>query len=206
VPLRVPFISEQEVERIAEAVLAEHHSSRRLPVPIEHIVESGYELHIVPCGGIEGILEAHGFLSSDLTTIYVDRDVYHHRVPHRVRSTVAHELGHLLLHADLYKGLRFDTVEEYLLFTDQLDQEGLSYYELHANQFMGRILVPRRELTAYVERKLKECGDKGLPVDPPEQHVVDFMVRGSAQEFCVSTKLIKSRLRKDGPFPRELLD
>jgi len=118
-PLRTPYVTRPEARRRAEAFLAEHHPSGHIPIPIDFLVERAHGIDIVPCHGVDDVVEGHGFLSSDLSTIYIDWDVYHHRVAHRYRSTVAHELGHLVLHAALYRQQQLLSLDEYLAFVQQ---------------------------------------------------------------------------------------
>jgi len=206
VPLKAPYITIRDAERFAEAFLSEQHPGRSLPIPIDLLAERAFQLDIVPCHGIDAEVEGHGFLTSDLSTIYVDWEVYHHKIPHRYRSTVAHELGHRVMHAALYERLRFGSLDEYLEFARQADEEALGWFEKHADWFMGFVLVPGRELHRLLGEKLQACTAAGLPSAPPNPAVADRIVRSLAQDFCVSPGMIKTRLRQDKLLDAELLD
>ena len=66
------YISYEETEGRANRFLAEHNPNRKIPVPIEEIVELKLEISIIPK---MGMLLQHGidaFLSSDFTELYID--------------------------------------------------------------------------------------------------------------------------------------
>jgi hypothetical protein len=97
-PSSVRHLSYDQLRRQAEAFLTRYHASKRIPVPIEQIVEFGLKLDIVPIPGLEEAFEVVGFTSSDLSEITVDEYVYESQA-NRYRFTLAHEDGHVVLHA-----------------------------------------------------------------------------------------------------------
>ena len=204
--LKVPHITRQKAERVAEEFLTQHHPSRSLPVPIDLLAEKACNLDIVPCTGVDEVVDGHGFLASDLHTIYVDWGVYHHRISHRYRSTVAHELGHLLMHAAVYQSLCFECLDEYLDFIREVDEEALSWLETHANWFMGFVLVPGQDLRRLLDEKLVAWASAAGQSAALSPAVTDRIVRSLAQDFCVSSGMIKTRLRQDKLLDPDLLD
>lgn len=69
----VPHLSYDQLRRYAEAFLARYHASKRIPIPIERIVEFELELDIIPVPGLEEAFEIVGFTSSDLSEITVHK-------------------------------------------------------------------------------------------------------------------------------------
>ena len=96
VPL--PFIKPARLEEIADRFLREHHPSGELPVPIDEIVEFSLGIIIVPVERLWKDFDTDGWLSKDLSTIYVD-EVQMTDYETRYRFTLVHEVAHLLLHA-----------------------------------------------------------------------------------------------------------
>ena len=68
-----PFLSPEELEKAAEDFLAQYHSSREIPIPIEHIVEFDLGLEIVPVQGLQKAIGMDGSLSMDFTRLYIDK-------------------------------------------------------------------------------------------------------------------------------------
>ncbi len=70
--------------------------------PIEHVVEFGLELDIVPVPGLYKRLGGaiSGYLTSDKTAIFVDQECLENRLG-TYRYTLAHEAAHLELHSDV---------------------------------------------------------------------------------------------------------
>jgi Zn-dependent peptidase ImmA (M78 family) len=70
----------------------------------------------------------------------------------RKRFTVAHELGHYLLHR--YEGFHFDGVENglQLRFRDEKSQEGTDVDEREANLFAAELLMPADFIRSDVQK------------------------------------------------------
>lgn len=203
--LPIPYITPGDVERRATEFLDQHHPRRTFPVPVDVIAESAFGIHLTPCTGLDEVAEAHGFITSDLSEIIIDRGVWDCPVQHRFMSTIAHELGHLVMHADLYRSLSFSTVEEYVAFRRDTDPADLNWLEKHANWFMGRVLAPSREIRQFYEERIEQCARRGLAVTPPDQAVVEFVVRGLAQHVQVSEGLARIRLGQEELVPYDML-
>jgi len=65
-------------------------------------------IDIVPMPGLHALIETDGFITSDLREIFVDEFVYQSRLG-RYRFTLAHELGHSVLHRDVFRKEAFGT-------------------------------------------------------------------------------------------------
>lgn len=102
--MAIPFLTNDQMHEITQEVLRRYHPQDTLPVPIEEIIELQLKLDIVPTPGLLKGFEIDGFLTRDFSSIYVDDFVQSNR-PTRYRFTLAHEVGHLILHKELLEGL-----------------------------------------------------------------------------------------------------
>src|SRR5262245_3634449 len=102
--IKVPFLPYEKLRSIADEFLRKHHQSGDLPVPIEKIVELQLRLDIVPVPGLQDEFEIDAFITSDLTEIRVDSFIQRKRQA-RYRFSLAHEVGHMLIHKDIFKEL-----------------------------------------------------------------------------------------------------
>ena len=88
-------------------------------------------------------------LLPDLSGIYIDQDELRawdqqdHWIEKRLRFSVAHEIGHYVLHAKLLKD-KFTSIEEFKAWAE--DRENYSAAEYQADEFAGRLLVHREIL------------------------------------------------------------
>ena len=107
----VPFKDHDHIDKIARNFLQKHHPKDTYPIPIEKIIEFQLKLDIIPIPGLHKVFDIDGFLSSDRTGISVDDGIYHSRIG-RYRFTLAHEIGHFILHKGLYEQHIFKTINE----------------------------------------------------------------------------------------------
>jgi len=77
--LSIPVFSYEDLRKRADSFLAKHHPSRKIPVPIEEIVELQMGINIIPLPNLHDLLEIDGFVSGDLKEISVDEFVYNKR-------------------------------------------------------------------------------------------------------------------------------
>lgn len=98
--------------------------------------------------------DVSGFLLREkkVTTIAVNKQ--HH--PNRQRFTVAHECGHLFLHASKGDGLWVDKAYAPILFRDASSSSGDQLAEIQANQFAAGLLMPEELLRANVTSQLND--------------------------------------------------
>ncbi len=143
--IKVPFFSYQDVGRYAENFLKKYHQTLELPIPIEWIIESNLELHIVPINNLYRDFCQSGFLSADRTKIFIDEYQYDNYIE-KYRFTLAHEVGHYVLHKSLYEGVIFKSEQEYFEFLQSIPQNELFWYETQGNWFAAQLLVPTPQL------------------------------------------------------------
>ncbi len=89
-----------QIEQHAIDFLQAHDPDGTLPVPIELIVER-MGIDIVPVPGLKRGYDLEGFTSCDRQAIYVDeQEPFNYET--RYRFTLAHEVGHVILHDYLF--------------------------------------------------------------------------------------------------------
>lgn len=154
----------QRIEERAEAVLAAVPEyiwdGRRLPVPVENIADDEFsllvrdveDLSVAPdCPPIQPGHSLSGLLLADRREIWVNADEARQWPPRR-RFTIAHELGHWVLHQNAQSSLfcRRGTVDpdggEAGEGAEQRERPPLPAIEEEANLFAAALLMPRRSL------------------------------------------------------------
>lgn len=104
-----------------------------------------------------------GFFDCSENAIYVNAEEY----PLRQTFTVAHELGHSILHKE------WAASNEYKMLLRDGDYDGDDFHEKEANAFAAHLLVPRFLLDDFFE---------------------DYSVSELSKLFAVSVPVIKNRL------------
>jgi len=133
----IPFYSYEDLRKKADEFLHKHHPSGNIPIPIEEIVEFEFRINIVPVLGLQREFEVEGFTSSDLKNIYVDEYVYTDRIT-RYRFTLAHEIGHIVLHRHLYRDHKFNSIYGWKGFINSMTGQCLLLLEEDCHRkFLG---------------------------------------------------------------------
>lgn len=165
----------QKAKREAEQLL-EKYEIANSPVPVERIAKR--EGARIQFGPLDKELSGMFFVKDGVPTIGVNS--LHH--PNRQRFSLAHELGHMMLHADIIKGIHVDKGNA-ILQRAALAAEGTDPMEIEANQFAANLLVPDFLLSSIL-------GDDYTISDDEEE------LEALSKKFKVSTVMIQLRLVK----------
>ncbi|MFA5249034.1 MAG: ImmA/IrrE family metallo-endopeptidase [Candidatus Paceibacterota bacterium] len=114
------------------------------------------ELNIIPINGLQGLCDTDALITSDWSSIYVDHGRYwDERYKNRLRFSLAHEIGHFVLHKQVYNDFEIESVEHFYEFMEKIPGDKYGYLETQANKFANYLLVPRKELFAEKEKIIK---------------------------------------------------
>lgn len=191
----LPFIPPAQLEETARRFLTEQHPSGALPVPIEDIVEFNLGMNVIPVANLYREFGVEGWLSNDLSTIYVDETQVTDYAT-RYRFTLAHEVAHCLLHSDMYRSGKFCTVEEWIAWLEGLDEKLIDDLEWQGRNLAGRILVPLDALVREASAVLEEYKDK-IPPDIDRQSLWQYVSIPLSRTFCVHDTVVFYRLSGD---------
>jgi len=114
----------------------------------------------------------------------------------RLRSTLAHEVGHFVLHKEQIQQCKFRTPEDWIHFREDFLEDDLDWFEFQAYEFAGRLLVPKEEL----EKQIKSCSDKikyFKKYFPEGPDLVEAVSRVICGHFGVSDQVIGKRIAKE---------
>lgn len=170
-----------------------------VPVPIENIIEFKLDIEIWPLKNLKGKSDIEAFLSHDLKTITVDENLYSDdRYVNRLRFTLAHEVGHIIIHSEEITGLDFKDINGWMAFREGMDEDDLNWFEQQAYEFAGRLLVPKERLITELEKldsKIREFIN--LSGENNEDMIIQAVSRKICDVFGVSEDVIKKRIRNE---------
>lgn len=185
-----PNLSFADVVRTANNFLRTYHPSSKLPIPIEEIIEQKMNIFLYAVPDIKFLLGIDAFISSDFTQITIDRNCFT-RYPERTRFSIAHEIGHLILHKDWYERYGPKNLEDFLDSHDRMDNQTYKYIEIQAQTFASLVLVPKDLLIDELKKRLGRIPS----LEPPE--ILAPAVVDLPDIFKVSDAVILRRLQKE---------
>lgn len=194
--MKAPYLPYEEIAKVAEQALADYNRLDEFPIDIEALVEFDYGLTIIPERGLEESFSVVGFLSLDMTSITVDEYVLE-RQPTRYRFTLAHELGHRILHSNELKELASGSPDAWKQHYYTIAEEDYGWFERQAYWFAGAILVPEKTLLLEYDRALKRFGGE-IEVGELSRASRLTLAGSIAKRFHVSTGVLTRRLDEVG--------
>jgi Zn-dependent peptidase ImmA (M78 family) len=197
VAIDIPYRTIEELSGIAAEFLEKHNANETIPVPIEQIVETGFGMDIVPMPGLQQNWDVEAFITRDLTEIRVDEYVFMNRLK-RYRFSLAHELGHRVLHGEYWREMEFDDIASWK--QAQADISGKVYggAEFQANTFAGCVLVPTQPLGQKIGEWVQLAGEKGVDVGDIATGAREFIEEKVALDFEVSHQVVSIRMERSG--------
>jgi len=199
-PLRIPDRSYHELRIIAERFLAEHYPEATLPVAVEEIIEFRLGLNIIPMPGLRKFFDIDGYVSKSLRDISVDQYIQESR-PDHYRYVLAHELSHVLIHAEIVSQFDFDSVDAWKAAILGIAKEEKSVYDGQAHELGTLILVPTDRLVLEFEQSRKRFQQQGLTLDQVAATergriiVEDYLARCfDVPRFVITDRMNRGRL------------
>ncbi|HXI70103.1 MAG TPA: ImmA/IrrE family metallo-endopeptidase [Verrucomicrobiae bacterium] len=200
---KAPYLRRAQIWEKADALRARFPSCAKLPVPVLDLAEFDLGLELVPKARLRQAGDIESLLLGDLKTIFVDRDAFlDPRSENRLRFSVAHEIGHLILHADVYGGLRHESLEAWMEFLLAIPEAEYDWLESHAYEFAGRLLVPPEPLQTALTEAVQTAEQAGFTEwDATGETALSFVANHIRRQFGVSTEVIAKRLRAEKLWP-----
>ena len=192
--LNLPRLSYLNIGKRAEIFLTEYHSSLSLPIPVEEIAELKLDLRIIPVKRLRRDFDIDGCLDSTLTRIFIDFDLYTQQ-ENRTRFTIAHEIGHLILHQEIFQKLNIKNENDLYHLIESMDNEEYSWMEYQAYSFAGHLLVPKIKLIEEIKNKVAIGANENLTEEKLYPLIGDLI-----KIFNVSGEVLLRRLQKESLF------
>jgi Zn-dependent peptidase ImmA (M78 family) len=120
-----------------------------------------------------------------------------------MRFTLAHELGHAVLHRELYEWYAQSDVNDVIGWTNLVRDFQVNadpFFERQANEFAGRLLVPREPLKRQFEELLLNLPTRSF-LDLPEAAVRDHIAQKLYRHFQVNVPAVSARLKIGNLYP-----
>lgn len=185
----VPTLGYGNVKQTAELFLQKHHSSFEIPIPIEEITELKLGIRIISKPRLRELFDIDGFINSGFDEITIDDWVFNH-CEERARFTIAHEIGHMLLHKAVYESIKIKSLDEYVNFQNDIPFEAYKKMERQAHWFAGNLLVPISKLKEEIALATIK---KTLSNSSPFPQLTTL-----PKSFNVSLEVVAIQMQKEG--------
>jgi hypothetical protein len=127
---KAPFIDQQKCWAEADRFRQTHWSSGDIPVDVLAIVEFDLDLEIRVSSGLKLDADVDALLLGDWKTLIVDQQQYmDSRFNNRLRFSIAHELGHYVLHKAVFETIPRQSPKEWIAFMVDMPEKEYSLLE-----------------------------------------------------------------------------
>lgn len=200
---KAPFITIENIRKAADQFRSQYWPQDTIPVDIFEILEFELGIEIRSVLNLKEAGDIDALLLGDLKTIAVDQNEFlNERAQNRLRFSVAHEIGHLILHSDIFSKIQYSSVDEWIDFFQKIPDEEYYWIEQHAYEFAGRLLVPREKLIEKLNNAIALAEKSGFNAwDTSGESTREYIAHGIARYFEVSDQVIEKRLIKEKLWP-----
>jgi len=200
---KAPYIKIEDIRVEADNFRNKYWPSNSIPIDIFEILEFELNIEIRTISSLKEAGDIDALLLGNLNTIVVDQnDFLNERSQNRLRFSVAHEIGHLVLHSELFSNISYSSVEEWIQFFQKIPEDQYAWIEQHAYEFAGRLLVPREKLMEKLNDAVSKAKTKGFDAwDSSGESAREYVAHGIARYFEVSEQVIEKRLTKENLWP-----
>ena len=194
--LTLQHLTYSEIGKKANSFLLKYHPSFEIPIPVENIVDVNMGIQIFPYPGLYKVHGQNGFLSKDRTTINVDEYQYDNYYP-KCRFTIAHELGHYVLHERQYANLPFNAPDEYEKWLLAESPEAIDWFEKQSDWFAEQLLVPTQSLIEVCTQVVKRHETKLSELTRVPDDFWSYASNEIATNFDVNPPVVEIRIRRE---------
>lgn len=203
--LKPPYLTYENIRAESEKFLERYHPSGRLPIPIDSIVEFDLGIEIFPMPNLYRSVSVNGFLTSDLSCIYIDQTQFE-QYEQKYRFTIAHEVGHLVLHRTCYEGVEFTSLSEFRDVYESIDSNDAGWFDTQASWFAELVLVPTEQLRDVCANVVKERAADIRKVGGLTANTWSYLAHDIARPFNVSPTVVECRIVHEGMKETTLAD
>lgn len=178
----------REARTLGQQIREKYHTKRNTFVDVEKIAK---KLGIQVMSGqfsAKGGQQVSGILRIDPSNGHPIIAIQSNESPVRQRFTIAHEIGHYLLHKDNQLHVDHKKPEVItLMFRDETSSNATSMKEIQANQFAAELLMPSDEILA--------CIKENTVAESDEDNIFE-LIKALADRYQVSTTAMAIKIGK----------
>ncbi|MFA5319456.1 MAG: ImmA/IrrE family metallo-endopeptidase [Candidatus Paceibacterota bacterium] len=180
--MKVPYFSSKDIKLIADEFRSKYWNEV-IPVDVEKIAEHELNIKIIPIPDLKKLASVDALITSKWDIVFADEFFYSNR-ENRFRFSLAHELGHFILHKEIYESFEIKNLEDYNNFFDDMTSEDYSFFERQANNFANYLLIPTDKLKEEIKNIIRE--DDKYKIFKEEESKINYLSCSLCDQFKVS--------------------
>jgi Zn-dependent peptidase ImmA (M78 family) len=201
--LKVPFLSDADIKNAAAKFAAEYDSQSSFIFPIEQIIEFKLEMNIISVPGLRKNFDIDAWTTGDFTEIVIDRELADF-FENRYRFSLSHEIGHFVLHRNIFKEIDFNSIDDWINFYKGVDLNEYDKLETQGNKFANFLLLPAEKLKVKFEEAIstvssliEDAKRNGLARHLYLDYALDRIASEISKTFLISKEATQYRLRNE---------
>lgn len=206
--MNIPFIETEVIWRQADAFRASSQlvGNNLPPIDVLYIVDVALGFDVIDIPNLFADLQMDAAIVPGEKAIYVDKDALegwernNQWCEKRLRFSIAHELGHFVLHQVVMNDLRFSDFSAFKRWI--ADHRSSGRIEKQADEFAGRFLVPSDILLAEydaVQERMTAAEPRWREIEGARA----FVAIKIAPRFGVNPQVIETRFDHERIWPLE---
>ncbi|MDD4358260.1 MAG: ImmA/IrrE family metallo-endopeptidase [Candidatus Pacebacteria bacterium] len=194
--VKIPFLDNSAIQEKAENFRLKYWNDS-IPVDIEKVIDIKLKIDIVPLHNLQDYCDTDALITSSWDSIYVDyKKFLDERYQNRLRFSFAHEIGHFVLHRDIYNSFEITDKNDFYTLIKEIPELQYGYLEKQANMFANNLLIPRKKLIEE-SKKIKNNPEikQALLTIKDEQSLNSYLSIPLSKIFMVSEDAIEIALK-----------
>jgi len=193
----VPFLDSHIIKEKADNFRKKFWDAS-IPVDIEYVLDVKLKINVITIPNLKNLCPTHALITSSWDAIYVDNDIYNNeRYLNRLRFSYAHEIGHYILHKELYRSFGINNIEGFYKLFEIITPDQYGYLESQANKFANYLLVPRQILNAEKKKIIKTIQKTPELISINKATLNSYISQPLSNIFGVSDKVIEIALNQE---------
>jgi Zn-dependent peptidase ImmA (M78 family) len=197
--LQIPNYNNVDIKKFADNIIEEF--GTELPIEIDLIIEKKFEIDLIPINGLKQISSTDAYLSRNLKEIGFDPEVTNKRI----RFSLAHELGHFVMHRDIISSIRINDYTEWKSTLKEIPGWFWGKIEKQANQFAGFLLAPRDLIIQTISDYLSIIREAYKIIPNDIESIQQYLAIPLSKRFLISEEAMRIRLINEGINPYEYI-
>lgn len=194
--LQVPYIPEAKINHLADS-FRKKFSKSKVPINIEEVIEVSLGIDVIPTPDLKSRCDTDALITSNWESIYVDKKIYmDERYTCRMRFSLAHEIGHYILHRSIWEKIKIGSIEQFYEFHGNFSPEQYGFLETQANKFAAAFLIPKDVLLQERDKQIAKFRESYPDQNIPVETMHPYLARPLADIFLVSPQTIEIALAK----------
>ncbi len=195
--LTVKYLEKDEIEAIVDQI-HKGKSIKDYPFEVELFLYNEFKYRVMPCPRLEAGCKIDTALVACKKILRIDESIYE-KQPKRARFSIAHEVGHLVLHKELIEMMVEALIEaqktdDYASIINFLPNTQYRSAEWQADYFGGALLAPKSILEPKLLELIEERKSKYNSIDEFDDEDIDIIYHDLAKIFDVTKPAITVRL------------